>query len=95
MDLTLDELKTYLRIDGSEDDDFLALLMDGAREFLANAGVPELDSKLYKLAVMLYVAMQYEHRDAGEAVQLSPALQSIILQLKEFSGDSTDTGVVG
>lgn len=92
MDLTLDELKTYLRIDGGEDDDFLALLMDSAREFLVNAGVLESDSKLYKLAVMLYVAMQYEHRDAGEAVQLSPALQSIILQLKQYESAS-ESGV--
>jgi uncharacterized phage protein (predicted DNA packaging) len=97
LDLTLDELKNYLRVDGSEDDTFLALLIEGAKEYLANAGVPESDSKLYKLAVMLYVALQYENRDpSAKMEQFNFALQSIVLQLKQF-GDAgaTDTEVMG
>ncbi|MBN2909151.1 phage gp6-like head-tail connector protein [Polycladomyces sp. WAk] len=84
MDLTLDELKTYLRIDGSQDDGILALLIDSAKEYLANAGVPESDSKLYKLAVMLYVALHYENRDPSAKMdKFNFALESIILQLKD------------
>lgn len=84
---TLDELKTYLRIDGSEDDGILALLMDAAKEYLTNAGVPEpsaeAPSKLYNLAVMLYVALHYENRDPAQKIErFSYALESIILQLK-------------
>ncbi|UED78045.1 head-tail connector protein [Brevibacillus sp. DP1.3A] len=84
---TLEELKTYLRIDGSEDDSILALLMGAAREYLTNAGVleppPEKPSTQYKLALMLYVALHYENRDPSEKVDgFNSALQSIILQLK-------------
>lgn len=85
LDLTLDELKNYLRIDGSEDDMFLTLLISTAKEYLANAGVPESEDSLYKLAVMLYVAQQYEHRDPSSKMnKFSFALESIILQLKSY-----------
>ncbi|WP_124728809.1 head-tail connector protein [Staphylospora marina] len=81
---SVDELKTYLRIDGSEDDAFLALLLSAAKEYLANAGVPESDSDLYKLAVMLYCALHYENRDPSVKIdRFNFALESIILQLKE------------
>ncbi|BAU27628.1 putative phage protein (predicted DNA packaging) [Aneurinibacillus soli] len=81
----LDELKTYLRIDGSEDDMILELLTQGAIEYLANAGVPESESALYKLGVMLYVALHYENRDPSMRMdKFSFALESIILQLEDY-----------
>lgn len=84
---TLEELKAYLRIDGSEDDEILALLMDAAKEYLMNAGIPEPSAeatpKQYNLAVMLYVALHYENRDPSMNMdKFNFALQSIILQLK-------------
>jgi uncharacterized phage protein (predicted DNA packaging) len=89
-DLTLDEVKNYLRIDGSEDDGILTLLVDGAKEYLANAGVPESDSALYKLAVMLYVALHYENRDPSTKMdKMNFAFESIVLQLKDYGGDSS------
>lgn len=81
----LTELKTYLRIDGSEDDSILALLVSAAEEYLADAGVPEeaKDTAKYKLAVMLLVALNYENRNPGMKIdKLSFGLESIILQLK-------------
>ncbi|MED0649760.1 head-tail connector protein [Aeribacillus pallidus] len=90
MNLSLEELKKYLRIDGSEDDDILTLLIDGAREYLKNAGVPESESKLYKLAVMLYVSLHYENRDPSVKIdKLNFAFESIVLQLKEYGGDAS------
>jgi uncharacterized phage protein (predicted DNA packaging) len=83
LDLTLDELKNFLRIDGGEDDPLLTLLIDGAKEYLDNAGVEESDSRLYKLAVMLYVGLHYENRDPSVKMEkFSYSLESIILQLK-------------
>jgi len=90
MNISLEELKKYLRIDGSEDDDILTLLIDGAREYLKNAGVPESESKLYKLAVMLYVSLHYENRDPSVKIdKLNFAFESIVLQLKEYGGDAS------
>lgn len=83
--LTIEELKTYLRIDGSEDDSILALLMSAAEEYLADAGVPDSvkGTAKYKLAVMLLVALNYENRNAGADIdKLSFSLESVILQLK-------------
>ncbi|MGV2788104.1 phage gp6-like head-tail connector protein, partial [Clostridium perfringens] len=52
---SLEFLKSYLRIDGSEDDNVLTLLLGAAKEYLRNAGVAEPESgpddgKLYDLA---------------------------------------------
>ncbi|MFU1798204.1 head-tail connector protein [Paenibacillus azoreducens] len=78
-------LKSYLRIDGSEDDEVLALLLDAAKEYLKNAGVkdPEAgkDSRLYDLAVMLRVHRE-RARDEKEVERVERSLISIILQLK-------------
>lgn len=85
---TLIEVKTYLRIDGGEDDDILALLMDAAKEYLSDAGVPEpiTPSKRYDLAIMLFVSLHYENRDPSLKLdKLNFALESIILQLKEWN----------
>lgn len=82
-DTFLKELKGYLRIDGSEDDMVLTLLVEAAKEYLANAGVKEDASSLYKLAIMLYVALHYENRDPSIKIEkFNFALESIILQLK-------------
>ena len=79
----LSEVKEYLRIDGNDDDALIGLLIKAAIEFLSNAGVPEQESALYKVAVMLYVTLQYENRDPGQKIEkFNAVFQSIILQLK-------------
>jgi uncharacterized phage protein (predicted DNA packaging) len=88
LNITLDEVKNWLRIDGSEDDMLITLLIDGAKEYLSNAGVPESDSSLYKLAVMLYVALHYENRDPSAKMdKMNFAFESIVLQLKYCGGN--------
>lgn len=84
MELSLGELKGYLRIDGSEDDLDLALLIEAAKEYLTGAGVTEQDGARYKLAVMLYVSLHYENRDPSVKIdKLNFSFESLILQLKE------------
>ncbi|MES1038955.1 head-tail connector protein [Peribacillus simplex] len=79
----LSEVKEYLRIDGNDDDALIGLLIKAAIVFLENAGVPEQGGALYKVAVMLYVTLQYENRDPGQKIEkFNAAFQSIILQLK-------------
>lgn len=85
MAVSLELVKEYLRIDGSEDDPVLALLIGAAEEYLTNAGVvkPEEGKKsdLYNLAVCLRVHRE-RARDAKEVERVEKSLTSIILQLK-------------
>lgn len=85
-DLTL--LKNYLRIDGSEDDAILTLLVGAAEKDLKDSGVPkptETDER-YDLAVMLYCALHYENRDPSLKIdKLNTAYMSLILKLKTYS----------
>ncbi|CAI6023410.1 hypothetical protein PAECIP112173_00342 [Paenibacillus sp. JJ-100] len=83
--LPLETLKKYLRIDGSEDDDILTLLIEASKEFLTGAGVPESNTALYRLAVMMHVALNYENRNPAIKIEsINFALQSIILQIKDW-----------
>lgn len=78
-------VKEYLKLDGSEDDNILALLIGAATEYLKNAGVPPPaegeDNDLYDLAVMLRVGRELA-RDDKEVERIEKSLTSIILQLK-------------
>lgn len=86
MAVTVDSVKNYLRIDGAEDDSLLDLLIEAAKEYLANAGVVESEQKLYTIAVMLLVSHWYENRGAVLVGTISKTMElsliSIILQLK-------------
>lgn len=86
MDLNI--LKSYLRIDGSEDDPILTLLVGAAEKDLKDSGVPkptEPDER-YDLAVMLYCALHYENRDPSLKIdKLNTAYMSLILKLKVYT----------
>lgn len=82
----LELTKEYLRIDGAEDDGFLSFLIDSAKEYLGNAGVPDSNSKTYELAILMLVTHWYENREQNIVGKTTTAIehgiQSIILQLK-------------
>lgn len=87
LNLSLVELKNFLRIDGSEDDVDLALSIEVAKGDLSLSGVPESDSPLYKRAVMLHVAIQYRTHDTDSKLDnYRLALQNLILKLKNYGG---------
>ncbi|MDY7224658.1 head-tail connector protein [Halalkalibacterium halodurans] len=80
------ELKTALRIDGSEDDKVLTLLLNAAKTYLENAGIPEASIHkdhldLYKQAILIYIGLDYEYDDR-KIPKLERALQRILLQLR-------------
>ncbi|MBN6887019.1 putative phage protein (predicted DNA packaging) [Cytobacillus horneckiae] len=80
------ELKDALRIDGSEDDNVLTLLLNAAKIYLEGAGVPEekiTDStlSLYKQAIIIYLNFDYEY-DERKIAKLERAFQRILLQLR-------------
>ena len=86
----LEACKTYMRVDGDEDDELIATLMAAAKEYLANAGIPEPEeaSPLYTMAVHSLTLHYYDHRDAvGGEAPLPLGLRPIINQLKH-SGEA-------
>jgi uncharacterized phage protein (predicted DNA packaging) len=79
------EVKTYLRIDGTEDDILLSSLILAAKEYIKNATGIEIDETkdLHKLAVSLLVAHWHENREViGKADKLAFSLESILFQLQ-------------
>jgi uncharacterized phage protein (predicted DNA packaging) len=89
MPLTLNDfIKKQLKIDGSEEDEILALLIAGAKEFLTKAGVPaplsedEMSSQ-FKLAVYIHTLLNYQNYESSLNVDaLNNSLTTIILQLR-------------
>lgn len=83
--MLIDEVKIYLRIDGSEEDSFLTSFLDAAKEYIKNAtgySVNE-NNELHKLAVNLLVTNWYENREPiGKADKLAFSLDSIFMQLR-------------
>lgn len=84
----IDQVKAFLRVDGSRDDELLRLLIDSAKEYLSNTGVKEEQHKKsdqYNLAIIMLVTHWYENREqviGSVSETISLGLQSIILQLK-------------
>lgn len=84
----LEEVKQYLRIDGSEEDFFLASLILAAHEYIKNAVDMPVDetNDLHKLAVYLLIAHWYENRQAVVVGTISKdlefSLKSILSQMR-------------
>ncbi|MDT2306339.1 head-tail connector protein [Paenibacillus larvae] len=51
--ISLEEVKEYLRVDDDAGDQTLAILLNPPKKTPANAGVTESNHALYKLAVMV------------------------------------------
>ncbi|WP_061567404.1 head-tail connector protein [Geobacillus stearothermophilus] len=99
MIVSLDEVKTWLRVDFSDDDALLSTLIGAAEQYLENATGVEFDENnhLAKLFCMTLIADWYENREMiGKATdQTRPIIQSILTQLTySYGGDSDESGAV-
>jgi uncharacterized phage protein (predicted DNA packaging) len=95
MTLDVDNVKLFLRIDGTDDDAMLQGLMNAAQSYIANAVGADVDttSDLYELACKLLISHWYENREpVGSASALAFSLDSILMQLRYTMPDTTDTG---
>lgn len=70
MTIDLDDVKTYCRIDGTEEDALIISFIDAAKGYLDGAGVPEpeADDPRYLLCVKAMVLEFYDHRGMTESV---------------------------
>ncbi|MFB7142073.1 head-tail connector protein [Gottfriedia sp. NPDC056225] len=83
--LTLNEAKSFLRIDFDDDDSDINSLVLAADLFVVGASSQNVDkeSELYKLACKLLVSHWYLNREVvGKADKLAFSLNEILFQLK-------------
>lgn len=109
MAVTLEAVKGYCRIDGGFEDELVLSLIDAAKAYLENAGVPEPEDDLaiYDLTVKALVLEFYEHRGLTESGGMTSirGLDNAIVQLKlvaeaeraymEANQEVADDGVSG
>lgn len=81
--MDLNEIKLYLRIDTSDEDDLLEGLKLSAEKYLENAGVSKnYENPLYCTALKMLVANWYDTRDTINInSSISAMFNSIITQL--------------
>jgi hypothetical protein len=88
-------VKQYARIDESEDESYLTLLIDAAKVELQSSGVPEIEEgnslyPLYQKAVAIQVLLDYDKYDKSMNIDaLKRSLTTIILKLKAYGGDTS------
>ena len=83
--LELDQVKTFLRMDGSEDDEILALLISSAKVDLKDSGVSvtATTDPRYTILVALHVTLYYENRDPSSKIEkLNFSYKNLLLKLR-------------
>lgn len=84
--MDLEELKLFLRVDGTDDDTTITSLQLAAETYLINAGITKnYTNDLYKLAVKLLVIHWFENRESYvnlRTAKLDFSLQTIIYSLR-------------
>ena len=86
--VTVEEMKQYLRIDFSEDDNLLGILISSAEELCASvARIPveeylSLPNDNAKTAVLYAVAYLYEHREDADHRALTVGLRALLFGIR-------------
>lgn len=87
-EVTIEDLKEYCRVDGTEEDGIFRVILGGCKQFIkGQTGLDEetMDTK-EDLTIALFIlgAEFYENRSytmtAGRAVSVNPAVNSILAQ---------------
>lgn len=94
--MTLAEMKSYLKVDFDDDDTFITLLMDVAREYIVDA-IGECNEEIARVQLLMRVivaelyekrSMTFDMNSTNEKVQY--VIRSIINQLSFGDDDSED-----
>ena len=89
MTVSLEEMKTYLRVDYSDDDDLISSLITTAEELVADvARVPvealsPVTEGNTRVAILYTVAYLYEHREEADHHHLALTLRSLLFGIRE------------
>ena len=89
MTVSLEEMKTYLRVDFPDDDNLITSLIATAEELVADiarvpieALSPTVDANT-RIAILYTVAYLYEHREEANHLQLTLTLRSLLFGIRE------------
>lgn len=85
--IELDELKGYLRIDSSDEDEFLNRLNAAAENLCRDVAriegeLSETESAVMRLAVLFAAAYMYEHREEADYKQLTLSLRAQLFGIR-------------
>lgn len=89
MVVSLDEMKNYLRVDTSEDDDLISTLIKSAEKMCLSIVRKEEDEIIkdsfdeYKVAVLYGTAYLYEHREEADHHELTITLRSMLFGVRK------------
>ncbi|MBE5825267.1 MAG: phage gp6-like head-tail connector protein [Butyrivibrio sp.] len=87
MDITLDEVKKYLRVDYSDEDDLIRSLLEGAKEMVIDVirteDIPESGGGTVRTAVLYTAAYLYEHREEADHHELMLTLRSLLMGVRK------------
>ena len=85
--LSLDEVKQYLRVDSSDEDDLLKGLIDSAESLVFDVSrrpnTEDAIIPIMKVAAMYAVAYLYEHREEADHNELMLTLRALLFVVRE------------
>lgn len=89
MVVSLDEMKNYLRVDTSEDDDLISTLIKSSEKMCLDIARKDEEEIIgesfeeYKVAVLYAVAYLYEHREEADHHELTITLRSMLFGVRK------------
>jgi len=89
MVVSLEEMKNYLRVDTSEDDNLISTLIQSAEKMclaIARKNEEEIireNFEEYKVAVLYAAAYLYEHREEADHHELTITLRSMLFGVRK------------
>ena len=85
--LSLDEVKQYLRVDSSDEDDLLKGLIDSAESLVFDVSrrpnTEDAITPIMKVTAMYAVAYLYEHREEADHHALTLTLRALLFGVRE------------
>lgn len=83
--MTIEEVKKYLRVDFSDDDEMITLMIEAAKEYIASA-VGKYDDNIFRLRLVLLalVSDMYENRTytaANQSEKTKQLVRNMLLQV--------------
>lgn len=85
--IELEELKSYLRIDSNDEDEFLTHLNEAAERLCRDitridGELDEHETKMMRIGVLFAAAYLYEHREEADHNKLTLSLRSLLFGIR-------------